>query len=663
MDTVGTGTALGTLDTNSAASDTGKMREPVLKAREVSGANVGDPAQGMVLSREDFSVASTLSDALARIPGVQVLTSGGLGSYTTLSLHGSPPEQVEVYLDGVPLGGSNGSTVDVGPYPLDGLQRAEVLQAGDDGSGASPRLELVSRRGWSDWGGSLGIGSFGERSASGRWGDSSGRLAVSTWWETSQNDYPFLSNNNTPDNPSDDGIKKLSNNDFTGKGAFVGWRPSESLEGSLRWEASTQGLSSPLESNPLGRLDREALQTELRMVDTGGWSDILEGSWRRGWSDWKDPTQSSGYQADLASDETSDDANASWSLRRRSGGWFDPRAWAGLRWERSQRQSVGVQREPETPDGNRTSGNLGLGWAGQESERYGVDLEGQTDFARDERDFTTALDSTPSIPDTAIWHQVWRGQARTWARWGEWSGWMAASGKERIPDFSEWMGDNGSGLPNLSLKPERSATLEIGSGWDRQGMHANLSAWDAVYEDPIEAEQAGASPLFIHRNEPGYEAVGLDGRLWGKFGPFAGFAGGTLQKARVDDPNPALNGSEPRYTPRWKGTVAATAELGWGCVLGYTLDAQGPTWESDLNTSDVYRPARTIHGIWFRWHRGPVSVQLAARNLTDVHTPDLVYLPLSGRQYQVQLDIDFEAHRSSANPSAIPSPKNQEILE
>jgi len=648
---------------DSIASDSGKAREPLMEAREVVGTNVGDPAQGIVLSREDLSVVSTLSEALARIPGVQVLASGGLGSYTTLSLHGSPPEQVEVYLDGVPLGGSNGSTVDIGPYPVDGLQRAEVLQAGADGSGASPRLELVSRRGWSDWGGSVGIGSFGERSASGRWGDSSGRVAISTWWETSRNDYPFASDNNTPDNPSDDGIKTLSNNDFTGKGAFVGWRPTEAWEASVRWEASNQGLSSPLESNPMGRLDREALQTDLRRVDTGEWSNILEGSWRRGWSDWKDPTQSSGYQADIASDETSDDANASWSLRRRSAGWFDPRAWAGLRWERSGRQSVGVQREQETPDGNRTSGTLGLGWAGQESEWYGADLEGRTDFARDERDFTTALDSTPPIPDTAIWHQVWRGQARAWVRWSEWSAWMSVSGKERIPDFSEWMGDNGSGLPNPALKPEKSGSIEIGSGWDRQGMHASLSAWDAVYEDPIEAEQAGASPLFIHRNEPGYEAAGLDGRLWGRIGRFAGFAGGTWQKARVEDPNPAVNGSVPRNTPQWKGSVAASADLGWGSTLGYTLDAQGQTWFSDLNTSDVYRPGRAIHGVWLRWRRGPISVLLAVRNLTDVHTQDLVYLWLSGRQYKAQLDIDFDAHRSPANPSATAAPKNQETFE
>jgi hypothetical protein len=402
---------------------------------------------------------------------------------------------------------------------------------------------------------------------------------------------------------------------------------------------------------------------DLRKVDTGAWSNILEGSWRRGWSDWKDPTQSSGYQADLASDEASDDVDASWSLRRRSGGWFDPRVGATLRWERSQRRSVGEQGEPETPDGNRTSGTLGLGWAGKESERFGADIEGRTDFARDERDFTMALDSTPPIPDTAIWHQVWRGQARTWARCGEWSAWISTSGKERIPDFSEWMGDNGGGLPNLGLKPEKSGTVETGFGWDRQAMHATLSVWDAVYEDPIEAEQAGASPLFIHLNEPGYEAAGLDGRLWGRVGRFAGSAGGTLQKARIDNPNPALNGNEPPNTPQWKGTVAATAELGWGSTLGYTLDAQGPTWESNLNTSDVYRPGRAIHGIWLRWHRGPVSVLLAARNLTDVHTQDLVNLWLSGRQYQAQMDIDFDASRSSTNPLPSTPPESQETIE
>jgi hypothetical protein len=650
---------------DSVARDSGKAREPVLEGREVSEANHGDPAQGIVLSREELSVASTLSDALSRIPGVQVLVSGGLGSYTILSLHGSPPQQVEVYLDGVPLGGSNGSTVDVGPYPLDGLQRAEVLQAGEEGSGASPRLDLFSTRGWSDWGGSLGIGSFGERSASGRWGDNFGHVAVSSWWETSRNDYPFPWNDGTPDNPSDDAIRKLSNNDFTGEGATAAWRPTESVEGSVRWERSDQGLSSPLETDPQGRLDRQALQMDLRKVDSGEWADILDASWRRGWSGWKDPTQSSGYQAATASDETADDVNASWSLRRMSGGWFDPRLLAALRWEQSQRRSVGEKSTPETPDGDRESGSLGLGWAGKESDRYGADLEGWTDVARDERNFSTILDGAESVPDTALWHQAWRGEARAWARWGNWSTWVAGSGRERLPDFQEWMGDNGSGLPNLGLKPEKSGTLEIGSKFDRGTIHASVSAWDAVYDDPIEEVEAGSSPLFQHENGAGYEAAGLDGRVRGKVWRFSGFAGGTLQKARIDDPNPSLNGNEPSRTPQWKGSIAATTDLGWGGVLGYTLDAQGPTWATELNTPADYRPGRILHGIWLRWHRGPVAILLAARNLTDVHTEDIEDLPLSGRQYQARLDIDF--HLTSERPTTSnpihASPETQETVE
>lgn len=622
-----------------------------------------------MLSREDLSTASSLAEALGREPGVLVRSSGGLGSYTSLSLRGSPSEQVEVYLDGVPLGGSNGSTVDVGPYPLDGLERAEIFQAGDVGSESSPRLELVSRRGWNRWGGSLGLGSFGERSASGWWGDEAGRLAVTSWCETSRNDYPFPWNGGTTTNTSDDAIRKLSNNDFAGEGAAVAWRPTESIEGSLRWEGSDRGLSSPLETDPRGRLDRRAFQADLRKVDSGRWAEILEASWRRGWSDWKDPTRSSGYQADIASDETADDVGASWSLRRRSGGWFDPSASAALRWERSERSSVGQEGVPETPDGNRESGSVGIGWAGRESDRLGAELEGRSDVARDGRDFSTTFDGSKPVPDTSLWHQVWRGHAKTWARWGAWSCWMSGSGRERLPDFSEWMGDNGSGLPNLALKPERSGTFEIGSKFDRGAVHAGLSGWDAVYEDPIEAVEAGTSPLFLHENGPGYEAAGLDGRVSWKVCRFAGFAGGTLQKARIDDPNPALNGNEPRRTPQWKGSVSATADLGWGGVLGYTLDAQGHTWATELNTPADYRPGRVLHGIWIRWHRGPVSIFLAARNLTDVHTEDIEDLPLSGRQYQARVDIDFQRRPAEpANTGSLPDPNSnqptiQETLE
>ena len=640
--------------------DTSAPHEAKLEGREVVAVPVGDPSSGGIrISRDELSRAPTLADALSREPGVLVRSAGGLGGFSTLSLRGSPSAQVEVRLDGVPLGGSAGSSVDLGPFALDGLERAEIVQAGWAGSDGSGRLDLVSRQGWARLGGSVRTGSFGEKGASGWWGDASGKAAVSGWWETSRNDYPFPWDNLTKvDNTGDDGIRRLSNNDYSGWGVAGVARPTEGMDASVRWEGSDKGVSSPSLPNPQGRWKRQSVQADIRREDDGIWRNDFEGSWRRGWSGWRDTARSTGYRADIASDETADDANASWSLHREAGGWMDPRLSVAGRWESSRRVSVGEVATAVTPNASRATASAGVGWSGKAGDLFGADLEGRWDLARDGRDFQIGLDGVSASSDTAFWRQARRGQIRIWSRLDQnLSGWVSGSARERLPDFSEWMGDNGAGLPNPGLKPERSAMLELGSRWAGRVGSASLSLWQAIYKDPIEAITAGSSPLIVHQNASGYQAVGLDAKMSFSIWRLGGVATTTLEKARTENPNPALNGNEPALTPRWKSSLEATANLDFGFTAGYTLDAQGQTWATDLNSPDDFRTVRILHGIWLRWKHRSLAVSAIVRNLTDFHPQDMQDLPLSGRQYQIRLDFDFA--RRSSTPTDISLSNNQ----
>lgn len=622
-------------------------REVVLEGREVV-ERLSPPSGGTRWSREDLSLSADLVEALGRAPGVMVRSSGGLGGFATLSLRGSPSEQVEVLLDGVPLGGSAGSSVDLGPMPLDGLERAEILHAGSEGSGGVPRLELVSRKGWARTGGAIRAGSFGERAVSGWWGDGTGATSVAAWWERSDNDYPFPWDNGTRYNTSDDGIRRLSNNDYSGWGAAASWRPDPRWEGSLRLDGSDRGLSSPLLADPRGRWDRQALQASARWTDEADWRQVGEFSWRRAWSHWDDPSRSTGYQASSASRERGDDANLSWSAARRSGAWWDPRISASGRWERSERRSVGAIDVPQTPDGSRATAGASVGWTGQKDQSFGADLFGRGDLLRDQRDFSMSISGAADAPDTVLWRRSLRGQARLWAAQGAVSEWVSATFRERPPDFSEWMGDNGSGLAKPGLKAERSNSFEVGARTRREGLGLDLAAWYSIYRDPIQSELAGSSPLVVHVNGAGYEAAGLDGVARARWRILSGSVSGTVQKGRVRDPNPSLAGNEPRRTPRWKGSAQVSAAPGLGFSAGYTLDAQGATWATDLNAPDDRRPGRTLHGTWIRWNRGGIAAVVAIRNITDVHTEDLEDLPLSGRQYQARLEFDFATAKSGS---------------
>ena len=116
--------------------------------------------------------ADALPELLGRSAGATVRSLGGLGQFSALSLRGSTAQQVAVFLDGVPLGGS-GSVVNLGDLPLDSLGRVTVhrglVPVIYGGSAIGGAVDLASalrcdptRRRHSAV---LGIGSFGANEA------------------------------------------------------------------------------------------------------------------------------------------------------------------------------------------------------------------------------------------------------------------------------------------------------------------------------------------------------------------------------------------------------------------------------------------------------------------------------------------------------------------
>lgn len=73
--------------------------------------------------------AETVGDALAETVGVQVRRFGGLGAFSTLSIRGSAPTQVQIFLDGVPLSRARNETVNLADLPLDSLERIDVYRS------------------------------------------------------------------------------------------------------------------------------------------------------------------------------------------------------------------------------------------------------------------------------------------------------------------------------------------------------------------------------------------------------------------------------------------------------------------------------------------------------------------------------------------------------
>lgn len=96
---------------------------------------LGKPGQTTIVSGEelDSSGARTLSDYLQRIPGVKILSQGGILESATVSMRGSSGEQVLVIVDGEVLNDLWGGAVNLNAIPLGEIETIEIIK----GSGSA----------------------------------------------------------------------------------------------------------------------------------------------------------------------------------------------------------------------------------------------------------------------------------------------------------------------------------------------------------------------------------------------------------------------------------------------------------------------------------------------------------------------------------------------
>ena len=79
--------------------------------------------------RENTTFES-VADLIATSPGVTERSLGGMGQFSTVSIRGSSPEQVSVFLDGIKLNTASGGAFDFSTIPIDIIDRIEVIRGG-----------------------------------------------------------------------------------------------------------------------------------------------------------------------------------------------------------------------------------------------------------------------------------------------------------------------------------------------------------------------------------------------------------------------------------------------------------------------------------------------------------------------------------------------------
>ena len=115
----------------------------------------------------------SLPDLLDQIPGVYVRRVSGTGQYTTASIRGSAPSQVNIYIDGVPFNLASEGAADLSTIPINAVERVEVYRgttpARFSGAPMGGAINIVTKK--PD--GLHGSVSAGARSFVGRQGDAS----------------------------------------------------------------------------------------------------------------------------------------------------------------------------------------------------------------------------------------------------------------------------------------------------------------------------------------------------------------------------------------------------------------------------------------------------------------------------------------------------------
>ena len=630
------------------------MDELVVRARrDPKGKHIASFVETITLGSQRAPGAD-LAQTLDRATGVNIRRYGGLGAFSTLSIRGSTAEQVQVFLDGVPLNSAVGGGVDLGGLPIGGVESVDVYR------GAVP-----ARFGGNSLGGVVHIrtqplgGKVRTRlhTASGSYGTR--RLGASLsgpykGWEylglvnyrASRNDFRFWDDNGTEYNAQDDGWARRLNSDFRGVRGLA--KIGRSLGASRLQIHNTFDLS--YKGIP-GIGNNQSLHTRY---DT--WRHIAEaalfgplGHGRAGYrlkahhSREKDEYQDRHGEVGLGRQH---DRNITQSLGLRGEanallpGQSLLTAFVAARHEtfapddllrpesrllRSRRRALAVGTEVEVPLGQRLTLNAG------------TQAEGLDDRFFDRKYFAPS-EVLPSRDNGEI---LWGYRMGAALDLGAGLALKAHNGRyQRAPNFFELFGDRGAVIGNTNLVSEEGRNWDLGLVFRGPADGVGLGLAEVVYyhnrvEDLIrfmQNSQRVSRPYNLGRALLRGVETRIEARLLPRLALRGNYA---YQRAENRTPFSFERGNYLPNAPCHRLNARASLDLGRAEIYGeFSRESRHFLDRANLRTVPVralYNLGGTvplIEGIALSWE---------LRNLTDNQVADLWGYPLPGRSYGVSV--------------------------
>jgi len=218
---------------------------------------VNTPAFFSTITRDEFEgKMENLSDVIESQAGIQVRQSGGLGSFSTVSMRGASSDQVMVFMDGVLLNDASGGGVDLSNIALADVDSVEIYQGtspinfGKTSIGGVVNIQTRRSKKGFNANAIAGYGSFNTRKLSafinhkpGKWD-----YLISADYMDSDNDFEIDNDNGTPDNPLDDRTEDRNNAQFDQSNVLarlgLDFTPKARLDVTNKWFSKNQGIPS-----------------------------------------------------------------------------------------------------------------------------------------------------------------------------------------------------------------------------------------------------------------------------------------------------------------------------------------------------------------------------------------------------------------------------------
>ncbi len=623
-------------------------------------------AVSVVLPSESPRAYDNLGTLLLEVPGVTVARTGSQQAFSSITLRGSNPDQVSIYVDGVPLTVAQGGGVDISTLPVGDIERVEVYRGTTPlvfGETALGGIISITTRTPSTTRASVraGIGSFGTRFADATGGGRVGRLRLYLGMHvfSSKGDYPFHFDNNTPITPIDDQELNRQNNDaLEGNGVFratltlngrrtlglgiLEFARAQGLPGPTNFMAlharfhTTRGLGylryeSRDDLGPGGRLSAEAF--------VGAERDRL-----------LDPDAEIEQRGAVAVHQTTLSTGITVHATRPLGEW----ARAALVLEGRRETYTPVNELDPTDSGVPANRLVGVGGAELDLYWHPLDLH-VIPSARIEamKDLVTGQNGAgmflPKGPAIARWLPTYRvALVRPIGPVASLKGNVGRY--EHAPSFLELYGDGtGRLLGNPSLLPEKGTNADLALWIDRPGGRVEITSrttifgaladdliyWPRTSDGPSRAQNLTSARIYGVEQELRL-GLGRHTRL---------IAQATYTVAEDQSTSPSMHGKQIPHHPRdiaYARPELVQIHLPRGLDFAVYADAALLAGAYDDSTNLIHIPTQILVGAGasLLWPRAHLRVTASALNLTDLQNWNFSYWPLPGRTAFVALAYD-----------------------